>query len=105
MIRVSNSLYLPPADEIKNLDDVRNYIQKLNTILQENQQNSYEDTKERIDKTSPETITGQKTFSKLALSANMNCNGFQLQSMVIENRESDPANPVEGQMWLRTDLL
>ena len=28
----------------------------------------------------------------------------QALSFVIENRTSDPANPVTGQLWLRTDL-
>lgn len=29
---------------------------------------------------------------------------YQAINFVIENRTSDPASPVEGQIWLRTDL-
>jgi len=28
----------------------------------------------------------------------------QATALVIENRTSDPATPVDGQIWLRTDL-
>ena len=28
----------------------------------------------------------------------------QAVNFVVENRTSDPASPVEGQIWLRTDL-
>ena len=28
----------------------------------------------------------------------------QITSLAIEGRTSDPTNPVEGQIWLRTDL-
>jgi len=31
-------------------------------------------------------------------------NQKQAVSLVIENRTSDPASPVDGQIWLRTDL-
>ena len=30
--------------------------------------------------------------------------GTNWSILVIENRTSDPASPVSGQMWLRTDL-
>lgn len=30
--------------------------------------------------------------------------GKQAISMVIENRTSDPASPVVGQIWIRTDI-
>jgi len=34
----------------------------------------------------------------------VNFNQKQGVSLVIENRTSDPASPVNGQIWLRTDL-
>lgn len=30
--------------------------------------------------------------------------GEQAKTFVIENRTSDPASPITGQLWLRTDL-
>ena len=34
----------------------------------------------------------------------VNFNKQQATSLVIENRTSDPGTPVDGQVWLRTDL-
>jgi len=34
----------------------------------------------------------------------VNFNQQQVTSMVIENRTSEPDTPVDGQIWLRTDL-
>jgi len=31
-------------------------------------------------------------------------NGQQATALVVENRTSDPSTPVDGQIWLRTDL-
>ena len=31
-------------------------------------------------------------------------NGQQATALVVENRTSDPGSPVDGQIWLRTDL-
>lgn len=31
-------------------------------------------------------------------------NGQQATSLVVENRTDDPGTPVDGQIWLRTDL-
>jgi len=36
--------------------------------------------------------------------AAVNFNQQQATSLVIENRTSDPGSPVDGQIWLRTDL-
>lgn len=35
---------------------------------------------------------------------NVNFNQKQAITLVIENRTSDPTSPVNGQIWLRTDL-
>lgn len=35
---------------------------------------------------------------------NVNFNQKQAITLVIENRTSDPGTPVDGQIWLRTDL-
>jgi len=34
----------------------------------------------------------------------VNFNKQQATSLVIENRTDDPISPVDGQIWLRTDL-
>jgi len=34
----------------------------------------------------------------------VNFNQQQATALVIENRTSDPGTPVDGQIWLRTDL-
>jgi len=36
--------------------------------------------------------------------AAVNFNQQQATSLVIENRTDDPGTPVDGQIWLRTDL-
>lgn len=46
-----------------------------------------------------QTFTGAKTFNAPVDFAQQPSVNF-----VIENRTSDPASPVTGQMWLRTDL-
>ena len=35
---------------------------------------------------------------------NVNFNQKQAITLVIETRTSDPGSPVDGQIWLRTDL-
>jgi len=37
-------------------------------------------------------------------SSNVNFNDQQATSFRIENRTTDPASPLAGQIWLRTDL-
>jgi len=38
------------------------------------------------------------------LTGNMNFNQNQAVGLVIENRTSDPSSPIEGQIWIRTDI-
>ncbi|MBN1338626.1 MAG: hypothetical protein JXA03_04845, partial [Bacteroidales bacterium] len=40
----------------------------------------------------------------LDVEGNIEMNGNQIKTMVIENRSSDPSNPAVGQIWIRTDL-
>jgi hypothetical protein len=105
MTRTDNAIYLPPAEEVNNFSKLQEWISKVSNLLNNNQNDVYQDLTARIDKRSNETITGTKTFTSLALGSNMNCNQKQMVSMVIENRTSDPENPVVGQIWIRTDLL
>ncbi len=52
-----------------------------------------------------QTVAGVKTFtSQVVLQAGANFNQQQAVGMRFENRTSDPASPVTGQVWLRTDL-
>jgi hypothetical protein len=48
-----------------------------------------------VDLTTAQTVAGAKTFSGLLTSTG----GF-----VFENRTTDPASPVNGQVWFRSDL-
>lgn len=105
MTRIDNSIYLPSTEEIKTVSDVIEWIGKLNNALNNNQSDLYQDVTNRMDKNTNETVQGTKTFTGLKLGSNMNCNQKQMVSMVIENRTSDPTNPVVGQIWIRTDLL
>jgi hypothetical protein len=41
---------------------------------------------------------------KLDVEGNLDMNQNQIKNMVIENRTDNPANPVVGQIWIRTDL-
>ena len=41
---------------------------------------------------------------QLKTSSDINFQGNQAKSMVIENRTSDPSAPETGQIWYRTDL-
>lgn len=52
-----------------------------------------------VDLSSNQTIGGTKTFS-----SNINLNGNQIISLVIENRTSDPGSPANGQIWFRSDI-
>ena len=104
-IRTDSDIYLPPAETVKDFDTLREYLQKVNNILNSNQQDNYEDFSNSVDNQSNQYIKGTKIFESLKLGGNMDCNQKQMISMVIENRISDPTDPVEGQIWLRTDLL
>jgi hypothetical protein len=43
-------------------------------------------------------------MEKLDVEGNLDMNQNQIKNMVIENRTDNPANPVVGQIWIRTDL-
>jgi hypothetical protein len=105
MTRTDNAIYLPPAEEVNNFEKLKEWISKASNLLNNNQNDVYEDLTARIDKRSNETITGTKTFNAIKLGGSMDCNQKQMVSMVIENRTSDPTDPAIGQIWLRTDLL
>ena len=57
-----------------------------------------------VDLATNQILTGEKTLNNLKLGGNANCNQKQLVSAVVENRTSDPGSPVNGQIWIRTDL-
>jgi hypothetical protein len=105
MIRIDNAMFLPPADELQNVEDIKEWIGKLNNLLNNNQNDLYQDVSTRMDKSSNENINGTKTFNSLKLGSAMNCNQKQMLSMAIENRTSDQTSPTVGQIWIRTDLL
>lgn len=104
-MQTDNSLRLPSADAVQNMDDVRDWMRKASGLLNSNQSDVYQDLIQAVDTQSDQSISGTKVFSGLTLGAEMDCNQKQMVSMVIENRTSDPSSPVEGQIWLRTDLL
>lgn len=57
-----------------------------------------------VDLATDQVLTGEKTLNDLKLGGNADCNQKQLVSAVVENRTSDPGSPVNGQIWIRTDL-
>ena len=105
MTRTDDSLFLPNPDEINDMTAVKDWMRKVNGMLGSNQNDIKQDLDARIDTTSTQSVQGTKSFASLKLTGNMNCNQKQMVSMVIENRTSDPSNPVPGQVWLRTDLI
>ena len=105
MPQTDKSLILPPAEEIKTIEDVKVWIQKASGHLGFNQSDIYEDLDRSVDNFSSQAIGGTKAFTDLQLAGNMDCNQYQLKQLVIENRTDDPSSPVEGQMWLRTDEI
>lgn len=98
-MRTDSALRLPPVDEVKNFDDVREYLKKVSALLNNNQADLFSDLYNTVTISGKQTITGEKT-----LGANLNCNQRQLIGLVIENRTSDPVHPVDGQIWYRSDL-
>ena len=104
-MRTDKTLYLPPADEIRNMEDIKEWIRKATNLLGVNQSDVYEDIDNSVNKEDNQNISGTKTFTSLKLGGNMNCNQKQMVSMAIENRTSDPTSPATGQIWLRVDLL
>jgi len=46
----------------------------------------------------------RKSADLLATDDDFDFNQHQAKQFVIENRTSDPSSPVEGQLWIRTDL-
>jgi hypothetical protein len=105
MPQTDKSLVLPPAEEIKSMEDVREWIQKASGLLGFNQSDIYEDLDRSLDNYTDQAVGGTKAFTDLRLAGNMRCNQYQMLEMVIENRTDDPTSPVEGQMWLRTDEI
>ena len=105
MTRTDNGIFLPNPEEIKTIDDVRNWATRVASILGSNQGDIYDDLTKRIDTTSTQSVHGTKSFSALKLTGSMDCNQKQMVSMVVENRITDPSNPVTGQIWFRTDLV
>ncbi len=56
---------------------------------------------------SPEGKVGIGTTNPsemLDIEGNIDMNNYQIKNMVIDTRTSDPASPVVGQIWLRSDL-
>lgn len=104
-MQTDNSLRLPAADSVQNMEDVRDWMRKASGLLNSNQSDVYNDLINAVDTQTSQTVNGTKVFNDLTLGANMDCNQKQMVSMVIENRTSDPVSPVEGQIWLRTDVL
>jgi len=51
-----------------------------------------------LDRAGNEVFRLDETGSKIIM------NQKQIASLVIENRTSDPTSPVEGQIWIRTDV-
>ena len=51
-----------------------------------------------LDRAGNEVFRLDETGSKVIM------NQKQIVSLVIENRTTDPASPVEGQIWIRTDV-
>jgi len=105
MIKTDQSVYLPPVEEIKTMEDVKDWMRKASGLLGINQSDIYDDLQETINKRDNQTIEGTKSFTSLKLLGNMDCNKKQMLSMCIEVRVSDPADPAVGQIWLRADLL
>jgi len=54
--------------------------------------------------TSLHTHTLPKLNECTAPDGNVDFNQKQAITLVVENRTSDPGSPVNGQIWLRTDL-
>ena len=50
------------------------------------------------------TLHTHKLNDATAPDGAVNFNQKEATSLVIENRTSDPGSPVDGQIWLRTDL-
>lgn len=105
MPQSDKDLVLPNASEIKSMEDVRDWMQKASGLISFNQSDIYEDLSNSIDTYSNQGIAGTKVFTGLVLGGNMDCSQYQMKNMVIENRTDDPTSPVEGQVWLRTDLI
>lgn len=103
--RTDDALFLPNPETLKADPSVIEWMKKVQGLLNSNQSDIRQDLDERIDTRGTQSISGQKTFGALKLSGSMDCNQKQLVSMVIENRTSDPTNPITGQVWLRTDLI
>ena len=51
-----------------------------------------------------ELIAAIKLNGLVVPDGSVNFNKQQAISLVIENRTDDPGSPVDGQIWLRTDL-
>ena len=105
MTRTDDSLFLPNVNDIKTVEDAKEWMRRASSMLSSNQQNIKSDLDARIDNTSNALVKGTKTFTSLKLNGSQDCNKQQMVSMVIENRMTDPSNPVVGQIWLRTDLI
>jgi hypothetical protein len=103
--RTDDTLFLPNPDDLKADVSVKDWMKKVQGILNGNQGDIKSDLDQRIDTRTSQSVQGTKTFASLKLSGSMNANQNQITSLVIENRTSDPTDPVTGQIWLRTDLI
>jgi hypothetical protein len=57
-----------------------------------------------IETAIPEALAEVKLNDLLPPDGPVNFAQQEATSLIIENRTSDPSSPVEGQIWLRTDL-
>ena len=85
MTKTDDSLFLPNPESIQTMNDVRDWMKRVSSMLSSNQQNVKSDLDNRMDGSSDQTVKGVKTFNSLKLGGSLNCNQKQLVSMVIEN--------------------
>jgi hypothetical protein len=58
-----------------------------------------------VNTSTAQTVGGVKTFTNgIIVNADIDCNQNEILELVIENRTDDPASPVTGQVWFRTDI-